>query len=1457
MFNNITSTVSRTFSATCIFLCLLFAGKSYSASITTTPTLYGPYCNNVANTISIIFTYTGTFSDSFKVQISNPYGVFPTDYVTGIIGSDTASPITAIIPSGIAAGTAYRIRVINHYPTPTFGSNNGSNITITGIPVLPAITGFSKLPVGGTTNLADGASGGTWSSSDTLVATVGSTGIVKGVNTGSDTIIYTYTNSCGLTNSVSKAVSVVNIPVITSVSPSVAIPGSSVTISGNNFNTSTADNTLYFGATKGTITSLSATSITATVPVGATYSSITLSDSTTGLIADWQQPFIPTYNNTGLTPDTFHLNAASILAAAGSPIGDALGDLDGDGRPDLVVVNSGPNNIYIYRNLDSGTALTATSFASPIILSTSYGPHYVKIADLDGDGRLDIVVTNTSTSANKISVFRNISTPGTLTFAARVDFSTGGSSPFDLSIADFDMDGKPDIAVVNQSSNKVDVLRNQTAPGVISASLFATAVSFSTGSIPFKLFTGDLDGDGKPDIAVTNYSSNTISILHNTATTGTISITSFAAATSITTGTAPTGIAGGDIDGDGKTDLLVTNSGSNTLSVFRNTNTSTGTPSFAAAVNFTTGTLPEDLVSGDIDGDGKPDVALANYTANTLSIFRNTASSGTITSTSLAAKVDFATGDYPAGLVLGDIDGDKKPDLAVVNGGAGTVSIFKNNPLPPNGPISGIDSICLGTTTTLTAAVTGGTWRSANTSIATVNASGIVTSVSGGLDTIAYFTVAQGDTNFVYFPLTVNVFTRAARITTTSRTLCLSAVLPLTDSVDGGTWTSSNAAVATINSAGFATGRALGNDIITYTVTNSCGTSADTLNITVNPATGYVIGAVSGVSAICAGSSAVFTDTTAGGQWMSTDTSIAAVNATGTVTGVSFGTTTISYGFNGSCGTYFATANINIDTTLNADSISGPTAVCVASAITLSDLAGAGGTWSVANGLASVSATGMVTGMGVGIDTVHYTISNSCGSSIGTKIVNVRGLPNAGNITGVSTVCANDTITLSDTITGGAWAVTNSHAASLGSGKIKGLTIGIDTVRYIVGNSCGSDTATASVTILGTPAVGAINGPSVVCLGGIIVLSDTTAGGVWGTKNSNATVSDSLITGVAAGTDTIYYRATNACGTTVAIKSITISTHPPADTISGPSVVCTGNTIALSDSTTGGTWSKTNSNASVSSSGVVSGVTPGVDTIIYSVSGTCSALEIAIKVITVVQAPSAGTITGPSALCVGDSITLQDTVSGGNWSVSNSFALIADTILRGVTVGIDTLKYTISAGCGLVSTTKKITVSPQPTAAAVTGSSALYVGEIVVLKDSVKGGVWSLANENAIITPSGELGALVQGHDTAIYTVTNSCGVATARFPVTIYSSINPDAISAVDIYPNPGKGVFTLNLSSNMNQNVSVVISTAVYKVMSLITVPTNTPTLLDLSSEPDGVYFLSAITPQGFNTVKFVIVR
>ena len=414
------------FIVTTIFLAL--SGTALAVpTITTVPTLFGPYCNNDTSHISVVFTYTGTFTGLFKVQISNASGVFPTDFTTGILGSDTASPIAAVVPVGLTAGTAYRIRVINQTPSPTFGSNNGSNITILGYPVVPAIAGFRLAGLGGTVSLSDNVAGGTWSSSDTTIAKISATGLVTGVALGTDSIYYSVTNTCGLTTTINKLISVVPLPGITSVTPNTGVPGATVTISGTNFNSTATSNALYFGSTKAAISSASATSITAALPVNATYNSLTLADTTTGFIATEQYAFLPTYHNSGLMADSVHFNAPVNFAADASPIGAALGDIDGDGKTDMVVVNSGPNNIYVYLNQGTGTGINSGTFAAPLILSTGFGPHYVKIADIDGDGRPDILVTNTSTSSNKISIFRNISTPGTLTFAARVDINTGGT----------------------------------------------------------------------------------------------------------------------------------------------------------------------------------------------------------------------------------------------------------------------------------------------------------------------------------------------------------------------------------------------------------------------------------------------------------------------------------------------------------------------------------------------------------------------------------------------------------------------------------------------------------------------------------------------------------------------------------------------------------------------------------------------------------------------------------------------------------------------------------------------------------------------------------------------------------------------------------------------------------------------------------------------------------------------
>ena len=171
-----------------------------------------------------------------------------------------------------------------------------------------------------------------------------------------------------------------------------------------------------------------------------------------------------------------------------------------------------------------------------------------------------------------------------------------------------------------------------------------------------------------------------MSVFQNIGTTGSITTGSFAAKVDFTTGSAPDNVAIGDLDGDGKPDLAVVNQNSNSISLFRNTSGG-GSISFATKVDLTTGPTPTSIVLGDIDGDGKADLVTTNYSSNTVSVFRNIATSGTLVSGSFVAHVDFATGNNPYHVAVGDLDGDGIPDLAVADLGSGLVSVLRNSPL--------------------------------------------------------------------------------------------------------------------------------------------------------------------------------------------------------------------------------------------------------------------------------------------------------------------------------------------------------------------------------------------------------------------------------------------------------------------------------------------------------------------------------------------------------------------------------------------------------------------------------------------------------------------------------------------------------------------------------------------------------------------------------------------------------
>ncbi len=473
-------------------------------------------------------------------------------------------------------------------------------------------------------------------------------------------------------------------PTISSFAPLSGPVGTNVTVTGTNFNAVAANNIVFFGAVKATVTAGNTTSLTVKVPPGGTFQPISVLNNSTGLTGYSSRPFIITFTNGIGIPANYYKPKVDFATGPG-PNSVSIGDLDGDGKPDLVTANSGAINISILRNISTTGNINASSFAAKVDFATG-NPYFVAIGDLDGDGKPDLVVTNTNTTT--ISILHNTSTAGNIdasSFAAPIDF-TVGTNPISVAIADVDGDGKPDLLVANSTTFNVSVLRNTSTQGVINASSFASKIDFTIGSgtEPVSVATRDLDGDGKLDIVVSNLTGTTLSVLRNTSTKGIINASSFATKVDFTVGNSPYTVAIGDLDQDGKPDLAVpTSSGQFAISVLRNTSTS-GTinaGSFAAKVDFITGNNPQGAAIGDLDGDAKPDIVVSNSYAitNSISVFRNTSTPGIIDASSFAPKVDFTTGINPRSVAIGDLDGDGIPEIVAANGNAASnsVSIFQ------------------------------------------------------------------------------------------------------------------------------------------------------------------------------------------------------------------------------------------------------------------------------------------------------------------------------------------------------------------------------------------------------------------------------------------------------------------------------------------------------------------------------------------------------------------------------------------------------------------------------------------------------------------------------------------------------------------------------------------------------------------------------------------------------------
>lgn len=540
---------------------------------------------------------------------------------------------------------------------------------------------------------------------------------------------------------------------INSFTPTSGPVGTTVTLNGSGFNTLLGSNAVFFGTIPASIQSIaSSTQMTVTVPAGANYQYIFASNLTAGLIGTTgysSKPFVVTYSPNG--SNNFRSKSTLTSGSSASARNVYFADMNNDGKPDLVVANSN-NTISIFPNQTTSSTGTA-SFGSVVTLGTASGSVSAALAlgDADSDGKLDVMAVFSGT--NSVAFYRNTtaSAGATPSFAGIATFGTA-ASPIAINMVDFDGDGNSDLVVAsNLATNNVSVLRNL---GLVLGSLsFLAAQTFSAGTNPSGLAIGDIDGDGNVDIAVSNRSSNNVSVLRNTSTL--LGGINFASAVALTAGSSPTAVAIGDFDGDNKLDLATANGSANSISILRNTSSS-GNISFAVKSDFSVGTTsgPQHLGLGDTNGDSKVDIVSANLGNSTVSILRNASSSGSI-SFSVNVDVSNVGSTSPTSIAVGDINADSKPDLILATSGTSSnVSIFLQKVTQALTITSGSNlavdaSLSVTANRSVTPTSLGGNLSyaiTAGSGSATVNGLGTFTAISVG--TITLTVTAVGTTDY-------------------------------------------------------------------------------------------------------------------------------------------------------------------------------------------------------------------------------------------------------------------------------------------------------------------------------------------------------------------------------------------------------------------------------------------------------------------------------------------------------------------------------------------------------------------------------------------------------------------------------------------------------------------------------------------------------------------------------------
>ncbi len=1368
-----------------------------------------------------------------------------------------------------------------------------------------------------------------------------------------ENITTTYLTGAKAINIFYSAATVVSSPpTITSFTPSSGAVGTSVTITGTNFNTTAANNVVYFGGVKASVTSATATQLVVTVPAGGS-GKVSATNTSSFLTAYSGKYFSITYANGGhdinscAFPLTNTITTISPTVRIGTAWHDSRfnptgsGDFNGDGKIDLVKVdgNTTVKGFDVYVNTSSGTG--NFNFAVGIQVTSTRALSSLLVADFDNDGKLDVAATDGST----YEIYKNTTSSSSVTFAAPIVVSAGSS--LRNMMGDINGDGKMDIVYSTNYGSVISLLLNTSSAGNLSFNGAVNYIGAMGGNRG--LGVGDFNNDFKTDVVTGDEWNN------GANNGGTIQLSTSSATVATPTKVDVTSLIGCcfegvveaiDLNGDGKDDLI--KRGSDALKISQN-NWSSGvmtSADFSSVINKSLSGYTSNHL--DMNGDGKIDLVGFNILGNGIYSIKNNVGT-TITAADLVNQTIDASVASPWGGFLGDFDLDGRNDVISLTPGSvnSTIQIYKNSPLPlitTTGTINAFVA-CAGTASTpQTISVTGDFMTSAitltaptNFEISLASGSGYAASLtlnptSGSVSaTTIYIRTKSTATGTLSGNLTlaatcattqsialsgvVNAVTAiSAHPSTAVVSICQNGTLSALSVTSSGSsltyqWYSNTTASTTGASAitgatnsTYAPSNSTPSAFYYYcVVTGTCGTVTSNISGLITVSITPVAGTASATStALCVGNTTdlSITGSTGNIQWQSSPNNTTWTNIVG-ATAASYTTpalsTTTFYRAvvsSGSCTSVNSNVlTITISTNQpfgNALALNGSgkiqfgnqTAAAVSTNFTIEAWVNVPtSAFSIQTILSNSPVPSSLSGFKLGINSwqtydgkIILEGSNSFLSSTGAIAKNVwqhvavvvngtsvtfyiNGVE-AGSATGSFTATSSYPLTIGD-FSGGSypfngsmdevrlWNVSKSKQAiqaaiygpltgsesglaayfnfnqGIPGGTNTGITNLNDNGPYSFTGSLSeiTRTGTAENFVANTNAMAIIG--STACVGSTVQLYHPQSGGSWSSATTSvATINSSgLATCLTAGTSVISYTYTyNSCQFTDTY-TMTVNATPVAPTVatttfaycqnaSAPALTATAaanHTLRWYTVATGGTGSTT----------AITPVTSTAGTFTYYVAQAnasgCDGPRVAITV-TVSPTSVAGTVAAAAtSICSGGTTTLSLTGNTGTVQWQSSPNNSTWTNISGATSTSYTTpaltsttfyKAVVTSGSCASVNSNIVTISTIATSAVsqITGNSALCVGSTTTLSNTQAGGTWSSTTTAvASINASGVVNTLSAGTSVVSYTIIdgNNCP---ASATITLTVADIPAAPSTLSATPTAACVGATVNLNATTN---------------------------------------------------------